>query len=68
MKKNLGGRGRTARAVVGSSFLAAALLPTIPKPGRSVLFALSAVALGTALRAYCPANSLLRLNSAAGSA
>ena len=68
MRKNVGGRDRAARAIIGSSFLAAALLPPLPRPGRSVLLALSAVALGTALLAYCPANALLRLNSAAGSA
>ena len=34
MRKNVGGRDRAARAVIGSSFLAAALLPSILKAGR----------------------------------
>jgi hypothetical protein len=63
MTCNVGGFDRGLRAVLGVTFVLAALFAPIDTVWRVVLFALAGIAFFTAVARYCPVNSLIGLNT-----
>lgn len=68
MECNVGGADRTARLITGTALLGGGLFIANDFRWRAAMLGLSAVALGTAATRYCPANSLLGIDTCHGSA
>lgn len=63
MKCNVGGADRSARLVIGVGLLLVAVFVPMATVWRAIIYAVAAIALITAVIRYCPANSLLGLNT-----
>lgn len=66
MQCNVGGADRAARLVIGAGLLGGGLLVTDDARWRAAMLAGSAIALGTAVTRYCPANALLGVDTCDG--
>lgn len=63
MKCNVGGADRTFRFVLGAALVGAGLFVDMSDGLRIVAFVIAAIAVGTATIRYCPANSLLGIDT-----
>ena len=64
MERNVGGADRTARFAAGAALLGGGLFVASDTRWRAATLAGSAVALGTAVTGYCPANAALGIDTA----
>ncbi len=63
MKCNVGGMDRTARIVLGVVLLLVGFFAPLNAAWQIVVFVIAAIALLTAIVGYCPANSILGINT-----
>lgn len=63
MKCNVGGADRTFRFAVGAALIGVGLFVEMSQGLRIAAFVVAAIAIGTATVRYCPANSLLGVDT-----
>jgi Inner membrane protein YgaP-like, transmembrane domain len=66
MKRNVGGIDRTGRIVIGIVLLVVGLVAPISMAWRTAALVVAAVALVTAAIRFCPANTMLGINTFEG--
>lgn len=65
MQQNVGGTDRAARLIAGTALLGGGIFAASDPRWRTAMLAGSAIALGTAVTRYCPANEMLGVDSTA---
>ena len=63
MQQNVGGTDRTARLIAGTALLGGSIFAASDPRWRMAMLAGSAIALGTAVTGFCPANRMLGVDS-----
>lgn len=66
MKCNVGGIDRTGRIVIGVVLLVVGLLAPLEMTWRIAALVVGAIALGTAIVRFCPANAAFGINTCEG--